>query len=79
MKLQIKLNQYIKMTSLGLVLFASSSSAQYSVGQTISQVTRDKVVSYCANGDEDITLGNLLVPGVGEPTRVVFLNFFESW
>lgn len=79
MKLQSKLNQYIKMTSLGLVLFASSSFAQYSVGETISQATRDKVVSYCANDVGNMTLGNLLVPETGVATRVVWLNFFESW
>jgi len=52
---------------------------QYTVGQTISQSTRDKTVLMCANGSGSSTLGSLLNPAQGEPTRVVWLNFFESW
>ena len=62
-----------------ITMLTSTALAQYSVGQTISQTTRDKVVSYCANDAGDISLGNLLIPEAGVATRVVWLNFFESW
>ncbi|MBT3227996.1 MAG: hypothetical protein HOD43_07580 [Candidatus Marinimicrobia bacterium] len=64
---------------LNINLFASMALGQYSVGQTISQTTRDKVVSICANGSGNSTLGTLLEPEQGLATRVVWLNFFESW
>ena len=64
---------------LSINLFASLALGQYTVGQTISQSTRDKVVSFCANDNGSNSLGNLLVPKQGEATRVVWLNFFESW
>ncbi|MBC8375797.1 MAG: hypothetical protein H8E26_07100 [FCB group bacterium] len=64
-----------------LSIFISGTMAygQYSVGQTISQATRDKVVSFCANDAGNISLGSLLVPEQGDANRVVWLNFFESW
>ncbi|NQV43074.1 MAG: hypothetical protein HQ506_12040 [Candidatus Marinimicrobia bacterium] len=65
--------------TLSIYVLTASAFAQYSVGQTISQTTRDKVVSYCANDAGNISLGDLLVPESGEATRVVWLNFFESW
>ncbi len=57
----------------------SVAIGQYSVGQTISQTTRDKVVSFCANDAGNVTLGSLLEPDQGTDTRVVWLNFFASW
>ncbi len=64
---------------ISINLFTSLAMGQYSVGQTISQSTRDKLVSFCANDNGSTSLGNLLIPGQGEATRVVWLNFFESW
>ena len=64
---------------LSIHLLASMAFGQYSVGQSMSQTTRDKVVSYCANDAGNVTLGSLLEPEQGVPTRVVWLNFFASW
>jgi hypothetical protein len=64
---------------ISLHMFASAAFAQYSVGQTIAQVTRDRVVTFCANDAGNISLGELLAPEPGVATRVVWLNFFESW
>lgn len=72
---------YLKYFTTLLVVSLNMSFAlgQYSVGQTITQATRDKVVQFCANGSGSSSLGDLLNPAQGEPTRVVWLNFFESW
>ena len=64
---------------LSINLFASMALGQYTVGQTISQSTSDKVVSFCANDAGNVSLGSLLEPEQGVPTRVVWLNFFASW
>ncbi|MBT4034414.1 MAG: hypothetical protein HOB84_06405 [Candidatus Marinimicrobia bacterium] len=64
---------------LNIFMLGSVAFGQYSVGQTITQATRDKVVSFCANDAGNVTLGSLLVPEQGGATRVVWLNFFESW
>jgi len=72
---RIKLVTFVLVFGLNLTM----ALGQYSVGQTISQSTRDKTVLMCANGSGSSTLGNLLSPAQGEPTRVVWLNFFESW
>jgi len=64
---------------LSIYLFTSMALGQYNVGETISQTTRDKVVSFCSNGSGSSTLGALLEPEQGVATRVVWLNFFESW
>mgnify|MGYP006919317716 CR=1 FL=1 len=64
---------------LSIHLLTSAAFAQYSVGQTISQATRDKVVSYCANDAGNVSLGDLLPPEPGVDARVVWLNFFASW
>ncbi len=79
MKRQKRTGHLMIALSLSIYMLTSAVFAQYSVGQTISQDTRDKVVSYCANDAGNISLGDLLVPESGEPTRVVWLNFFESW
>ena len=72
-----------RLTSIDLVLsiylLGTEAYGQYSVGQTISQATRDRVVSFCANDAGDVTLGSLLEPDQGMDTRVVWLNFFASW
>ncbi|NQT61934.1 MAG: hypothetical protein HQ556_03150 [Candidatus Marinimicrobia bacterium] len=64
---------------LSIFMLGTMAYGQYSVGQTISQTTRDKVVSFCANDAGNVTLGSLLVPEQGDANRVVWLNFFESW
>ncbi len=63
---------------MSLNLLGSTALGQYSVGQSISQSTRDKIVSFCANDNGSVSLGSLLEPGQGEFTRVLWLNFFES-
>ena len=72
-----------RLTSIALVLsiylLGTEAYGQYSVGQTISQATRDRVVSFCASDAGDVTLGSLLEPDQGMDTRVVWLNFFASW
>jgi len=76
----MKRNHRIKLIIYALVLSLNLSLAmgQYTVGQTITQSTRDKVVQFCANGSGSSSLGDLLVPAQGEPRRVVWLNFFAS-
>ncbi|MCF7826172.1 MAG: hypothetical protein K9M55_05800 [Candidatus Marinimicrobia bacterium] len=64
---------------LSLTLLTSMAFGQYTVGQTIDQSTRDKIVSFCANDAGNISLGDLLVPEQGSSNRVLWLNFFESW
>jgi len=64
---------------LSLTLFSSMAFGQYTMGQTIDQSTRDKVVSFCANDAGNTSLENLLVPEQGALNRVLWLNFFESW
>jgi len=73
--------KHIRVLMITLILGLNLSLAwgQYSVGQSISETTRGKTVSYCANEMGATTLGDLLQPAVGEPTRVVWLNFFASW
>lgn len=77
----MKRNKRIRILMITLVLGLNLSLVlgQYSVGQSISQDTRGKAVSFCANENGTTTLGNLLEPATGEPTRVVWLNFFASW
>ncbi len=62
-----------------IYLFSSVTYGQYTVGQTISQATRDKIVSLCANSSGNVSLGSLLEPEQGMSNRVLWLNFFESW
>jgi hypothetical protein len=71
--------QFIIALVLSLGVLTTTAFAQYSVGETISQDTRDKIVSFCANDAGSVTLGDLLIPEQGLGTRVVWLNFFESW
>ncbi len=79
MKKSNRSRQVVIALILSIYMLTSAAIAQYSVGQTISQTTRDKIVSYCANDAGDVSLGNLLVPEPGNATRVVWLNFFASW
>ncbi|NQV49934.1 MAG: hypothetical protein HQ507_05535 [Candidatus Marinimicrobia bacterium] len=65
--------------ALSLNLFISVAFGQYTVGQSISQESRDRLVNFCANGAGTQTVGQLLSPGQGEAVRVLWLNFFESW
>lgn len=62
-----------------LILSSTAAYGQYIVGETISQTTRERAVAYCAGEPGNETLGNLLIPAEGEPTRVLWLNFFASW
>ena len=64
---------------LGTVLISPSLQAYYNVGDQISQTTRDRVIQYCANNSLNMPLGQLLLAGEGEPTRVLLINFFASW
>jgi len=65
---------------LAMTLVTTPARGQYyDVGATLSQQTLAKTVTYCANGSGSETLGNLLVPGAGESTRVLWLSFFASW
>ena len=65
--------------ALSLNLFISVAFGQYTVGQSISQESRDRLVNFCANSAGTQTIGQLLSPGQGETVRVLWLNFFESW
>ncbi len=64
---------------LGLVVPSSPAFGQYNVGETISQTTRDRQLNFCANGAGRSSLGDMLNPEAGEPTRVLFINFFASY
>jgi len=64
---------------LALSLVSSMAFGQYSVGESISQQTKDRTVIFCANELGNETIGELLTPASGEPTRVLWLNFFASW
>ncbi len=69
----------VVMLTLSLNLLSTQALGQYAVGESISQQTRDRVLEYCSNGTGSETLGNLLIPGEDEPTRVLWLSFFASW
>jgi len=77
MRLNINLKPQLLVLIIGMSI--SNIYGQYNVGETISQATRDKVVSFCTNGSGNITVGELLTPADGQAARVVWLNFFESW
>jgi hypothetical protein len=79
MNIQKRLIGFTLTIVLSFSFFTSVSYAQYTVGETISQDSRDRVVSFCANGVGTQTVGQLLSPGQGESARVLWLNFFESW
>jgi len=80
MKQKIKHAQLIFLTILVMsVGYPQQAEAYYQVGESLSQETLDKVVSYCANGGQDEALSQLLIPGDGQPTRVLLINFFASW
>lgn len=74
---------YIKNSTLtilvSLMLLSNQLQAYYNVGDEISQETRERVVEYCANAGENTSFSELLMPGPGETTRVLLLNFFASW
>ncbi len=65
--------------SLILTMPLTSVYGYYGVGDTIDQQTRNRTVIYCANGSGTETVGSLLNPGAGEPTRVLWFSFFASW
>ena len=69
----------IRGLAIAVSLLSSFAFGQYTVGESISQQTRDRTLTYCANAVGSETIGELLVPGDGEPTRVLWLSFFASW
>ncbi len=75
----MKLKRGVSLALFVITLMSATVSGQYVVGEAISQATKDRVVTYCANGVGSETIGELLVPTSGEPTRVLWLNFFASW
>ncbi len=85
MKYGVHMNQEKKIKHLfipfilGLLLISTSAFGQYSVGQSISQASRNHVVDFCANEGGTETIGELLTPAAGEPNRVLWLNFFASY
>lgn len=70
---------FVVVAILGLFMFNSSLWAQYTVGESLNESSLAALVSYCANGSGSETIAELLTPAAGEPTRVLWLNFFESW
>ena len=81
MKSYHKPRTVVRMVSVAAFLFAITGAGfgQYTVGETLSQQTRDRTVYFCANAVGSETIGDLLVPDTGEPTRVLWINFFASW
>jgi len=79
MKIQNRLKTLTFSIVLSFSFFTTASYGQYTVGQSLSQESLDRIVNFCANGAGSQTVGQLLSPGQGETTRVLWLNFFESW
>jgi len=52
---------------------------QYGVGEILSEQTRGRTIQFCANETGTETIGNLLIPAIGESARVLWLSFFASW
>ena len=71
--------RFTLLAGLCLFLIADQGFAQYTVGESLDQQTRDKIVNYCSNESGSEALGSLLVPAQDESTRVVWLSFFASW
>lgn len=65
--------------TVSLVSIPETGLSQYTVGQSLSQSSRDREVSFCANEAGTESIADLLLPAPGEPTRVLWLNFFASY
>ena len=65
---------------IGLLSLSQIGNAQpYNEGETLTDETLDRVISFCSNGPDEMTLRELLVDQNDGSPNAVWLSFFATW